>query len=487
MLTPPGAPLFFAFLYARDPTLSLAVGAMLALAILLPLAVGGLGWAAFGKTTGKIAMAISSVYFPFIDYGGHFLTETPMTLLFALTMLLYLLAMRQPSAAPVLGWSVATGVALSITIAFKVVALPAMVCMVLAHLFLFRPAGDTAIRRVTASRRLRVFAAMGVFLGAIPLTAAMSIRCARGNEGRMCFVCTKGPSDFLLGHYGRVQGIRWRSDTGHVEHAFSAAAIQHGYKELRVVPFDIADGPANSAAAWHWIGAHPVEALVLSCEHVYNLFGSFPTPGVDTPSWMLIEASHFAFCCSSCFRACSGIRENDPDAGPAESPRQDVSSSSRRRFWVSWLRCSLPPGRRATESHSTQFSFCWPSSSTGVAAPRDSGAYFKHFAVEHAAFRDVVARVITSITLIDASETIDANGDATTMAPRAHSTISSGSRRRSTARSMRRGSWAAARGLTRRIRNRGFVRLGGGFSNPLHFKLSARGGTRTPTPCGAGT
>jgi hypothetical protein len=297
VFVPPGAPLLFSFLYARDPTLTLAVRAMLALTILIPLVVGGLGWVAFGKPTGQIAMAISSVYFPFIDYGGYFLTETPFTLLFALTMLFFLVAIRRQTPAAVLGWSVAAGVACSLAIAFKIVALPAMFCLVAAFVLGSRPppagGGQVALTR-PATRKLKALVTIGVLVGAMPLTTAMTVRCTRANEARLCFVCNKGPADFLLGHYGRIERLAWSGENA--IWALSASAAQHGYKDRPVVMFDVTDGTANLAAAWRWIGGHPGEAFVLSCEHVYDLFcGSLPAPGIDTASWIPMEASHFAF------------------------------------------------------------------------------------------------------------------------------------------------------------------------------------------------
>ena len=294
---PPGTAFLLSLFYARDPSLALAVRAMLVLAILVPVVVGGLGWVAFGKTTGKIALAISSVYFPFIDYGGYFLSETPFTLLVALTMLIFFFAIQRRNPMSVLAGSLAAGGSASLAIAFKVVALPAMFCLVAAYVLFFRPPRADQVpadHAPGATRKLRMLAAVGVFVGALPLTAAMTVRCTRASDGHVCFVCNKGPSDFLLGHYGRIERLAWNGPNA--IWALSASAPQHGYKERPVVGFDVTDGPANSAAAWRWIGAHPGEALVLSCEHVYDLFcGSLPVPGIDTASWLAMESSHFAF------------------------------------------------------------------------------------------------------------------------------------------------------------------------------------------------
>jgi hypothetical protein len=66
----------------------------LVLAILVPLAVGFLGWVAFGRRTALIAIAVSSLYYPFVEYGGYFLAEIYMMVLAPLVVGLYLLAVR---------------------------------------------------------------------------------------------------------------------------------------------------------------------------------------------------------------------------------------------------------------------------------------------------------------------------------------------------------------------------------------------------------
>jgi len=56
------------------------------------------------------------------------------------------------------------------------------------------------------------------------------------------------------------------------------------------------DGPANTAAAWRWIGAHPGEAIVLSLDHVYDTFlGPAMWPSFEHSSWPLAQLSQYMF------------------------------------------------------------------------------------------------------------------------------------------------------------------------------------------------
>ncbi len=314
VIFPPGEAKVFAWLIAADPTLALAVRYQLLITALLPLAILALGWVAFGKSTGRAALLASSFYFPFIDYGGYFLTEIPMALLMTLTAALFLWAIRRRSPLGIALGALGAGAVCSAAMAFKFVALPAMLCLVAVFVAFHRHDGaDLKGCRASArhgrdavdspalggrrlSRKLRILAAAALIAGTLPLSAAMSYRCTTGNGGRFCLVSNKGPADFLMGHYGRFELLRW-NDGDHWQESGSPSAHQRGYRNTTEVPFAISDGERNSAQAWGWIRANPGPALVLSVEHVYDLFfGALPWPTVTDPQWWhLSEAFHFLF------------------------------------------------------------------------------------------------------------------------------------------------------------------------------------------------
>src|SRR5262249_35849979 len=72
---PLGLPTLLGSIYARDPSLKTAVYLQFVVCALAPLVIGGLGRFAFGEGNGKAALAVASLYFPFVDYGGYFLAE----------------------------------------------------------------------------------------------------------------------------------------------------------------------------------------------------------------------------------------------------------------------------------------------------------------------------------------------------------------------------------------------------------------------------
>ncbi len=307
---PPATGMLFSWFYQRDNTFHSLINFQLLITCLVPLAVGAFALAVFDKRTAKWALIASCFYYPFIDYGGYFLSEVYMMLLNPLAAALFVAAARQKTMARVIVVGLTAGVVFWLAMSFKMVAFPSMVGFCALY-WLFsndsardgdastvdQAAGADAPPKPRASRKLKTVAVLALVLGAAPGTAALSVRCTAANEGHFCLVSNKAPADFLLGHYGRIQGLSWKDSKGRVTVTFgSPAAYQRGYREVPSVPFLITDGPQNSAYAWAWIRQHPFDALILSCEHVYDSFcGSLPWPSVANGFWAMSEAFHFIF------------------------------------------------------------------------------------------------------------------------------------------------------------------------------------------------
>ena len=284
---PPATGMLFSWFYQRDNSFQSLINFQAVITCLVPLAVGAFALAVFDRRTAKWAVIASSLYYPFIDYGGYFLSEVYMMLLNPLAAALFVTAAKQKTIARVALVGLVAGVVFWLAMAFKMVAFPSMLGFCALY-WLFS---------TDATRKWKTVAVLALFLGAAPGTAALSARCTKANEGHFCLVSNKAPADFLLGHYGRIQGLAWKDPKGRITVQFgSPAAYQRGYREVPSVPFLITDGPQNSAYAWGWIKQHPIEALILSCEHVYDSFcGSLPWPSVANGFWAVSEAYHFIF------------------------------------------------------------------------------------------------------------------------------------------------------------------------------------------------
>jgi hypothetical protein len=294
---PLGYPALLALLLSGGHSLARAIHLQFVVSCLVPAAVGLLGAAAYGRRTGLLATVFASLYFPFIEYGALFLSEIHLIFWMALAFAGFFVARRaqrrRTAAAALLGG----GVALSIAASLKSVALPA------AFMFFVVDGLALVVRRAGPHsepllRRLRPWLVRGalVAVAAAPLIGVLTRVCTTANDGRFCVTGNKMGSDFLLGHYGRIADIEWRSE-GHDLFRFgSPGALLRHYETHVKVPFSMTDNAANSAEAWRWIGRHPGEAIVLSLDHVYDTFlGPTMWPTLNADQWPFGHLTQYLF------------------------------------------------------------------------------------------------------------------------------------------------------------------------------------------------
>jgi hypothetical protein len=283
---------FLAFMMTEGYGLARAIGVQLVVTCLVPLAIGLLGAAAYGRRTGLLAVVFSSLYFPFIEYGALFLSEIHFIFWMALAFAGLFGARRVRRRTALIGLSAAAGFALSIAASLKSVALPA------AMLFFFADGVALLLARPAAGSPARSFDRLKpvVAVAAAPLLGVLARVCTHANDGRFCITGNKMGSDFLLGHYGRVADVEWRSGD-HDQFRFgSPGALLRHYDEHATVPFSMTDSDRNKAEAWRWIGKHPGEAIVLSLDHIYDTyFGASAWPTFNSGSWPYTNLSQYAF------------------------------------------------------------------------------------------------------------------------------------------------------------------------------------------------
>ena len=294
-----GYPALLAFMSPDGRTFGPAVILQLVISCLLPLALGLLGIAAYGRRTGLLALVFGTLYFPFIEYGALFLTEIHFVFWMTLAFAGFLGARRLQRRGLAIASGVGGGIALSISATFKTLALPA------AFVFFVVDGVAAALARggsgsaASWSARLKPWVLRGAVavLAAAPVLGVMSRTCTRAS-GRFCITGKEMGHDFLLGHYGRIADVEWASPGGRDLYRFgSPSSHLRSYEQHAKVPFSISDPAANRTEAWRWIRTHPGEAAVLSLDHVYDtLFGPVMWPTMNNgKTWTLAATSQFAF------------------------------------------------------------------------------------------------------------------------------------------------------------------------------------------------
>jgi hypothetical protein len=290
-----GYPALLSFL-SSNGSFGRAVIAQLIISCLLPLALGLLAAAAYGRRTALLAVVFGSLYFPFIEYGALFLTELHLTFWLALAFAGFMAAHRARRPGAALALAAGGGLALSIAATFKTLALPPAVAFFVvdgvAHAVGRGGAGSSPSLFV----RLKPWLLRGALaaLAAAPVLGVMSSVCTRAS-GRFCVTGKEMGHDFLLGHYGRIADIEWGPE--HDKYRFgSPSAYLRNYEKHIKVPFSISDARANRAEAWRWIKANPGDAIVISLDHVYDtMFGPVMWPTMNSDKWSLGAASQFVF------------------------------------------------------------------------------------------------------------------------------------------------------------------------------------------------
>jgi hypothetical protein len=293
---PLGYPVLLSVLTSGGTFLARAVHVQLVLSCLLPLAIGLFGAAAFGRRTALAVVAVASIYYPFIEYGALFLSEIHFIFWLTLAFAAFLAAIDASRRGRSLALAAAGGLALSIAISLKSVALLAALAFFLGEAIALLVSRDPALPRWPF--RLGPWLARGAVaaVAALPMLVTLARVCTRANLGRFCVTGNKVGADFLLGHYGRIADIAWGPENGVSSQFGSPSAFLHHYATTAHVPFPITDNAANSAEAWRWISAHPLEAVVLSLEHVYDtFFGPAIWPTFNEGFWPQAYLSQYAF------------------------------------------------------------------------------------------------------------------------------------------------------------------------------------------------
>jgi hypothetical protein len=292
---PPGNTWLLEHFLQHDASLGQQVHFNFLICALLPLAIGALGWVAFGKRTAQASVVIASAYFAFVDCAAYFTPDVHLALAGMLTFASYLQAMKLVAEPPsprrtasFVGLAVLSGVLFSVAMVLSTVALPAVLGFCAAH-FLFT-------RGAAPARKALVLAAF--LLASTPLTIKVAQRCTAANGGQFCLSSNTTEASFLLGHYDRTAGIEWHDPArpGDVVTLSNVGAQQHGFRTNKVVGFAISDQESNSQYAWGWIRQNPSKAVVLSLEHVWDCFGgTYPWPGLIADQWAGSYAGHFLF------------------------------------------------------------------------------------------------------------------------------------------------------------------------------------------------
>ena len=273
-LFPPGTSIYIAVMRWLDPSMHALIVSQWVLASLVPSILGYTALRLFGQRNAIFVFLFSSLYFPLWEYFGYLFSEGPFIVLMSFGFLLMLLSLSAQGMKGAVLWGSASGIAFGAAAICKSVALFSLVLVFAALLFY----------RLRHRFRLVVTIA-SLVTGIAIILIPVSIRSTRLNEGRFLLIANDASRTFLLGHQGRV-GLTWWVDSARNFHMnfINPSTIQHSYGETKTYPFGVYDNAANYAAGLQWVAENPLEATLLSFEHVFDMFAvALPYPGYYRP------------------------------------------------------------------------------------------------------------------------------------------------------------------------------------------------------------
>lgn len=285
-LFPPGTAYLLAVLHGWWGDWMAAAAVFVLLSALVPLLLAVIGCRLYGWRVGLGAMALSSLYFPFVDYTGYFLAETPYTFLLLLALTLMTVALSSARRLVFVAASLGAGLALGAAAGFKSVVL-------LPGLFLIIYIAWAGWRG--RWRPLPAFLSLGL-IGMSVVLAPLAERCTRLNEGGFCLISTNGALNVLLGHYGELRQAEFYDDGRAIRHHFGLpVSVLRGYRGVEKFPFGVYENDKVFNKAMEWMRDNPGTALHYSLNHVFDLFlwPHWPTSHQPHKTWATLSMQFY--------------------------------------------------------------------------------------------------------------------------------------------------------------------------------------------------
>lgn len=272
---PPGFPYVLGALFYFDRSGALAITFQFLLSCAIPLLTYLLAKSLYDKRVARIALLITSLYYPFIDYASYFLTEN----LYIFLLLASMLALAKTFSYrrdPRKKWILA----LVAGVLFGAAATVKSVSLAMAGIFVLCISIDAYL-----SRRDEDVAAVVAMLAGLSLALApAAVRCTRLNEGKFCLIGNDWARNFLLGHVPNLNIVRFNDEKRGYFYEFGGpAAFQKGHTEILTLPFGVYENGKIAKYTWDRVRQEPLNALLLSIENIFDLFRTIPWPSSHTP------------------------------------------------------------------------------------------------------------------------------------------------------------------------------------------------------------
>jgi hypothetical protein len=281
---PPGTSSVLGALMAFDPSLGVAAFVQAAVGVLVPLLIAHATSVALGRRAGWVALALASVHFGLIHYGGLFLSEQLFQLAVAMAVsvsVVALIAVEQGEASVGARFTLLLGAGCGVTWAFACTFRPNALPVALA-------VGAALAFQALRARRVRLLRMLGAgLLAFVVALAPPAARCRTLKGGGFCAVSSNVAMNMALGQSGELSGLEFvpaTGDPGSTTSWVPPSLLQHGYGGIGTVPASIYD----TGGVLRWVGgrliSEPGRFFVRATGNMLDLFRLEYWPDDDDPA-----------------------------------------------------------------------------------------------------------------------------------------------------------------------------------------------------------
>jgi hypothetical protein len=339
---PPGASATFALLLARDPTAELVAVVQFVASCAIPLILAHAGWVAAGPAPAMLVLALASIHFGLVHYGGFFLSEQLFQLSIALALWAGVVALtREDRRQRALDGAAAEGAASDrrrALLARVVEGVPVGLCWGLAAGF--RPNALPTAAAVGMGlaafwlwrkRSASIWLLAGGAIGMLAIVAPLAVRCSRLLGHGFCAVSSNSAMNVALGQVDGAIGAYF-VDPLHPELNRAwvpPALLQHAREGLIQIPYSMFDTHGIAHWLWERLRADPLRFAWRMGRNAFDLFrvGFWPDLFGPVPP-RIAHGLGWAFVAVAIIPGVWGLmeairrscRRSDPAAGPPSTP-----------------------------------------------------------------------------------------------------------------------------------------------------------------------
>lgn len=281
---PPGVSYIWGVCRLIEPTWRWAEYCQFIMSIGIVILIGLNATWLYGRYVSYISICISSLYFPFIDFGGYFLSEIPFIFFMLSTFALTILAMRL-SGPRYLVFLIALTAGLFLGITAAIRSLILLQGLLLGGVLIWYSIKHGWIKIILISS--------GIVIGLMVVLVPLSYRCTQINEGRFCMISTNAPSNLAAGKIRDARIFVYHDEKRGVQMTTSSPSSTYNrYTKEIHFPFGAYDTREFMNYIRRYILDNPIDALLMSIQNVFDTFfilNLWPSGFTASQRWVILS------------------------------------------------------------------------------------------------------------------------------------------------------------------------------------------------------